>query len=63
MMGVLLWVIIIGFVAGVIARLLMPGPNTPKVSSSPPSSAWQEHCLLRSLAILPGCIAPVRAQA
>jgi len=30
MMGVLLWVIIIGFVAGVIARLLMPGPNTPK---------------------------------
>ena len=30
MMGVLLWIIIIGFVAGVIARLLMPGPNTPK---------------------------------
>jgi uncharacterized membrane protein YeaQ/YmgE (transglycosylase-associated protein family) len=30
MMGVLLWIIIIGFGAGVIARLLMPGPNTPK---------------------------------
>ena len=29
-MGVLLWIVIIGFVAGVIARLLMPGPNTPK---------------------------------
>ena len=60
MMGVLLWIIIIGFVAGVIARLLMPGPNTPKgfvvttivgVAGAPSS------------AILPGCIAPVRAQA
>jgi uncharacterized membrane protein YeaQ/YmgE (transglycosylase-associated protein family) len=29
-MGVLLWIIIIGFIAGVIARLIMPGPNTPK---------------------------------
>jgi uncharacterized membrane protein YeaQ/YmgE (transglycosylase-associated protein family) len=29
-MGVLLWIVAIGFVAGVIARLLMPGPNTPK---------------------------------
>ncbi|HZT26105.1 MAG TPA: GlsB/YeaQ/YmgE family stress response membrane protein [Pseudolabrys sp.] len=29
-MGVLIWICIIGFVAGVIARLLMPGPNTPK---------------------------------
>ena len=29
-MGVLLWVIVIGFIAGVIARLVMPGPNTPK---------------------------------
>jgi len=29
-MGVLLVIVIIGFVAGVIARLLMPGPNTPK---------------------------------
>jgi uncharacterized membrane protein YeaQ/YmgE (transglycosylase-associated protein family) len=29
-MGVLLWIVIIGFVAGIIARLLMPGPNTPK---------------------------------
>jgi len=29
-MGVLLWIVVIGFVAGVIARLLMPGPNTPK---------------------------------
>jgi len=28
--GVALWIILIGFVAGVIARLLMPGPNTPK---------------------------------
>jgi uncharacterized membrane protein YeaQ/YmgE (transglycosylase-associated protein family) len=30
MMGVALWIILIGFVAGVIARILMPGPNTPK---------------------------------
>ena len=29
-MGVLLWIIVIGFVAGIIARLIMPGPNTPK---------------------------------
>ena len=29
-MGVLLVIIIIGFVAGVIARLLMHGPNKPK---------------------------------
>ena len=29
-MGVLLWILLIGFVAGVIARLIMPGPNTPK---------------------------------
>ena len=27
-MGIL-WIIIIGFVAGIIARLLMPGPNKP----------------------------------
>jgi uncharacterized membrane protein YeaQ/YmgE (transglycosylase-associated protein family) len=26
----LLWILLIGFVAGTIARLLMPGPNTPK---------------------------------
>jgi uncharacterized membrane protein YeaQ/YmgE (transglycosylase-associated protein family) len=30
MMTVLLFIIFIGFVAGTIARLLMPGPNTPK---------------------------------
>jgi uncharacterized membrane protein YeaQ/YmgE (transglycosylase-associated protein family) len=29
MVGVL-WIIIVGFVAGTVARLLMPGPNTPK---------------------------------
>jgi uncharacterized membrane protein YeaQ/YmgE (transglycosylase-associated protein family) len=29
-MGGLLWIILIGFVAGTIARLLMPGPNTPR---------------------------------
>ncbi|MGB7782798.1 MAG: GlsB/YeaQ/YmgE family stress response membrane protein [Pseudolabrys sp.] len=29
-MAVLLWVIVIGFIAGVIARLVMPGPHTPK---------------------------------
>jgi uncharacterized membrane protein YeaQ/YmgE (transglycosylase-associated protein family) len=29
-MGVFLWIVVIGFVAGIIARLLMPGPNTPK---------------------------------
>jgi len=29
-MAGLLWIMLIGFVAGTIARLLMPGPNTPK---------------------------------
>ena len=29
-MGVLVWIIIIGFVAGIIARLLVQGPNKPK---------------------------------
>jgi uncharacterized membrane protein YeaQ/YmgE (transglycosylase-associated protein family) len=29
-MGVLLWILIIGGVAGAIARVLMPGPNKPK---------------------------------
>jgi len=29
-MGVLLWILIIGFVAGVLARLISPGPNRPK---------------------------------
>jgi uncharacterized membrane protein YeaQ/YmgE (transglycosylase-associated protein family) len=25
----ILWIVIIGFVAGIIARLIMPGPNNP----------------------------------
>jgi uncharacterized membrane protein YeaQ/YmgE (transglycosylase-associated protein family) len=29
-MGVLLWVVTIGFVAGLIARLVVPGPNKPR---------------------------------
>ena len=29
-MGVLLWIVIIGFVAGIVARLLMEGPNKVK---------------------------------
>lgn len=29
-MGVLIVIVVIGFVAGIIARLLMPGPNKPK---------------------------------
>jgi uncharacterized membrane protein YeaQ/YmgE (transglycosylase-associated protein family) len=28
--GVLIWIVVIGFVAGIIVRLLMSGPNTPK---------------------------------
>jgi uncharacterized membrane protein YeaQ/YmgE (transglycosylase-associated protein family) len=28
--GVVGWIVVIGFVAGIIARLLMPGPNTPR---------------------------------
>ena len=28
--AVLIWIIVIGFVAGIIARFLMPGPNTPR---------------------------------
>jgi uncharacterized membrane protein YeaQ/YmgE (transglycosylase-associated protein family) len=29
MLGTILWIILIGFVAGVIARLISPGPNNP----------------------------------
>jgi uncharacterized membrane protein YeaQ/YmgE (transglycosylase-associated protein family) len=29
-MAVLLWIIMIGFIAGMIARFVMPGPNKPK---------------------------------
>ena len=29
-MGGLIWILIIGFVAGTVARFLMPGPNNPK---------------------------------
>ncbi len=29
-MGVAIWLVIIGFLAGVIARFIMPGPNNPK---------------------------------
>jgi len=28
-MGGLIWIIIVGFVAGIIARLISPGPNNP----------------------------------
>jgi uncharacterized membrane protein YeaQ/YmgE (transglycosylase-associated protein family) len=29
LMGGLIWIIVVGFVAGIIARLLSPGPNNP----------------------------------
>jgi uncharacterized membrane protein YeaQ/YmgE (transglycosylase-associated protein family) len=29
-MAGLIWILLIGFVAGTVARLLMPGPDTPK---------------------------------
>ena len=29
-MGGIIWIIIVGFVAGIIARFLTPGPNEPK---------------------------------
>jgi uncharacterized membrane protein YeaQ/YmgE (transglycosylase-associated protein family) len=28
-MGGILWIIIVGFIAGIVARLLSPGPNNP----------------------------------
>jgi uncharacterized membrane protein YeaQ/YmgE (transglycosylase-associated protein family) len=28
-MGGILWIVIVGFIAGIIARLLSPGPNNP----------------------------------
>jgi uncharacterized membrane protein YeaQ/YmgE (transglycosylase-associated protein family) len=28
-MGGILWIIIVGFVAGIVARMLSPGPNNP----------------------------------
>src|SRR5580693_880117 len=28
-MGTILWIVVVGFVAGIIARLLSPGPNNP----------------------------------
>ncbi|CUT12784.1 Transglycosylaseassociated protein [Bradyrhizobium sp.] len=33
----IIWTIIIGFIAGVIAKFIMPGDNEPRVSSSPRS--------------------------
>jgi uncharacterized membrane protein YeaQ/YmgE (transglycosylase-associated protein family) len=29
-MGGILWIILVGFVAGIIARILSPGPNDPR---------------------------------
>lgn len=29
MLGGILWIVLVGFVAGIIARLLSPGPNNP----------------------------------
>jgi uncharacterized membrane protein YeaQ/YmgE (transglycosylase-associated protein family) len=29
-MGGIIWIIVVGFVAGIIARFLSPGPNEPK---------------------------------
>ena len=29
-MGGIIWIIIVGFVAGMLARFLMPGPNNPQ---------------------------------
>jgi uncharacterized membrane protein YeaQ/YmgE (transglycosylase-associated protein family) len=29
-MGVLIWIVLVGFVGGLVARFFMPGPNTPK---------------------------------
>jgi len=29
-MGGIIWIIIVGFVAGIIARFLVPGPNNPQ---------------------------------
>lgn len=29
-MAVLLWIVLIGFIAGIIARIISPGPNEPK---------------------------------
>ena len=29
MLGGIIWIIVVGFVAGIIARLLSPGPNNP----------------------------------
>jgi uncharacterized membrane protein YeaQ/YmgE (transglycosylase-associated protein family) len=28
-MGGILWIILVGFVAGILAKLIMPGPNNP----------------------------------
>jgi uncharacterized membrane protein YeaQ/YmgE (transglycosylase-associated protein family) len=28
-MGTILWIILIGFIAGIVARMLSPGPNNP----------------------------------
>lgn len=29
-MGAFLWIVLVGFVAGIIARMLSPGPNNPQ---------------------------------
>jgi len=28
-MGALIWIVVVGFIAGIIARMLSPGPNNP----------------------------------
>jgi uncharacterized membrane protein YeaQ/YmgE (transglycosylase-associated protein family) len=28
-MGGIIWIIVVGFVAGIVARILSPGPNNP----------------------------------
>ncbi len=30
MLSTILWIIFIGFVAGIVARLISPGPNNPR---------------------------------
>lgn len=60
-MGII-WTIIIGFVAGVIAKFIMPGDNEPLGLSSPRSSASSAHSWRRSSGNRSAGIGPAKAR-
>ena len=60
-MSNIIWIILIGFIAGLIARMLSPGLTIPRVSSLPPYLASQARLSRRSSARLSAGIGSTRA--